>query len=123
MSYLQKHPKTGVYRIRRPIPVAARAAFGGRAVYLKSLGTKDLAEAKRAAFPILAEVQDRINRAIEGAVFWQTHIMGWYLTRLAEWSGWQIRGYDSRWVYESRDEFQKDLVPVHRDYDSLAGVG
>jgi len=110
MSYLQKHPKTGVYRIRRPIPVAARAAFGGRAVYLKSLGTKDLAEAKRAAFPILAEVQDRINRAIEGAVFWQTHDMQSYLVLFAEWSGWQIRRHDSRWVYDSRDEFQKDLA-------------
>ncbi len=64
MSYLQKHPKTDVYRVRRSIPEAARFAFQGRAVFLKTLGTKNLVEAKRLAFPVLAELQSKIDRAL-----------------------------------------------------------
>jgi hypothetical protein len=96
--------------VRRPIPPNARAAFDGRKEYLRTLGTKDLGEAKRLAFRVLAEVQERIDRAMSGAVFWQTHDMHWYLVRLAEWSGWQLRQFDSATIYETRDAFLEDLA-------------
>jgi len=73
MSFLQKHPKTGVYRVRIRIPGRAQAAFGGKREFLKSLGTKDLAEAKRLAFPIVAEVQAKIARAMAGQIHWEAH--------------------------------------------------
>src|SRR4051812_6686219 len=102
MSYLQRHPKSGVYRVRRPIPPGARAAFEGRKEYLRTLETKDVTEAKRLAFSILAEVQSKIDRALAGAVFWQTHDMGDYLTELAEWSGCHAR-LSNTFVYDSRN--------------------
>ena len=52
MSFVQKNPKSGVYRVRRLIPVDARMAFEGRKVFLKSLGTRDAQEAKRLALPV-----------------------------------------------------------------------
>lgn len=42
-------PRTGRLYLRRQIPVPLRAAFGGRAIYKKALGTKD-ASAARAVF-------------------------------------------------------------------------
>ena len=69
MSNIQKHPKSGVWRIRRAIPVAARFAFGGKREYLKSLGTKNYKEAQSKAFPILAEVHRRIDKACAGVLY------------------------------------------------------
>jgi hypothetical protein len=60
MSFVQKNPKSGVYRVRRLIPVDARMAFEGRKVFLKSLGTRDAQEAKRLALPVLVELDQRI---------------------------------------------------------------
>jgi integrase len=40
-----KHPTTGVYYLRRQIPGKMRPAFGGKALFKVSLGTKNAAEA------------------------------------------------------------------------------
>jgi integrase len=69
MSSVQKHPKSGVWRIRRAIPETARFAFGGKREYLKSLGTKNFKEAQSKAYPILAEVQRRIDKASAGVLY------------------------------------------------------
>lgn len=64
MTRPTKHPKTGVYWIRKGVPKALRAAVGKREL-IRSLGTKDCAEAKRLAPPILAEF-DGILAAARG---------------------------------------------------------
>jgi hypothetical protein len=40
MSYVQKHPKTGVYWFRRAIPVDIRAEFGGKRELKETLRPK-----------------------------------------------------------------------------------
>jgi hypothetical protein len=64
MSYVQKHAKSGVYRIRRALPAAARFAFGGKHEYIQSLYTKNYREAQSAPFPKLAELQRRMESVI-----------------------------------------------------------
>ena len=41
-----KHPRTGVYYVRRAVPKDLREALG-KVEYLKSLGTKDPSQAKK----------------------------------------------------------------------------
>lgn len=67
LTYLQKHPHTGVYRVRRIIPAAARHAFGGRREFLRSLRTRSLRDARSRAMPLLAELQTRIDEVLGGA--------------------------------------------------------
>ena len=67
LTYLQKHPHTGVYRVRRIIPAAARHAFGGRREFLRSLRTRSLRDARSRAMPLLAELQARIDEVLGGA--------------------------------------------------------
>ncbi len=50
MTYLLRHPKTGVYYFRRAVPDDLRSIIGKTAIK-KSLATKDMAEAKRRAHP------------------------------------------------------------------------
>jgi integrase len=64
-TYLQRSPKTGVYRVRRFIPEDVRPAFGGRREYVQSLGTRNLRQAKSLAMPILAELQSRMDASAE----------------------------------------------------------
>jgi hypothetical protein len=78
MSFLQKHTKSGVYRVRRKISPDARMAFGGKKVFLRSLGTKDTLLAKRLAFPVLADLDRRIAQAQSQGGFWATHDLGPY---------------------------------------------
>lgn len=85
-----KHPRTGVYYIRRAVPKDIRETFG-KSEYLKSLGTKDEREAKvlfpaalqesdaafarargkNATIDVLNDVQIR-----EVGEAWATHILG-----------------------------------------------
>jgi hypothetical protein len=53
-----KHPKTGVYWLRKRVPADLVAAVGKPQI-VKSLGTKDLAEAKRRHLQVLAELEAR----------------------------------------------------------------
>jgi hypothetical protein len=46
MSYLQRHPKTGVYWFRRSVPPELRRVVGKPEIR-KTLGTKDVREGKR----------------------------------------------------------------------------
>ena len=59
MTYLSKHPETGVYRFRRGIPPALRKAIGRGLEWNESLGTKDL----RVAKSLMPEVTERVNHA------------------------------------------------------------
>ena len=65
MSYLQRHPKTGVYWFRRGVPAELRPAIGRREVR-KSLGTKDVREAKRLCGDLAAETDRLFNSARAG---------------------------------------------------------
>ena len=65
VTFLQKHPDSGVYRVRRKIPPDAQHAFQARKIFLKSLGTEDPAEAKRLAIPVLAEFDQKVDRALQ----------------------------------------------------------
>lgn len=67
LTYLQKSPDTGVYRVRRIIPARMRHAFGGRREYLKSLGTREIGRARSLAMPILADLQVQFDR-IDGQI-------------------------------------------------------
>lgn len=68
MTYIQPHPKTKVYRIRRALPEKARFAFEGKLEFIQTLGTKNFKEAQSKAFPILANVQRRIDNALAGTL-------------------------------------------------------
>ncbi|WP_431285901.1 DUF6538 domain-containing protein [Humitalea sp. 24SJ18S-53] len=52
-----KHPKSGVYRARQAVPAALRP-FIGKTELLKTLGTKDPAEAKRRFPEVIAEFDE-----------------------------------------------------------------
>jgi hypothetical protein len=56
MSRPQKHPKTGVYWIRKRVP-ADLVPVVGKAEVTRSLGTKDPVEAKRRHRDALAEIE------------------------------------------------------------------
>lgn len=72
MSYLQRHPKSGVWRVRISVPPKLRELIGKREL-IESLSTKDHAEAKRLAPAVLARFQERISRAERGELFWLDH--------------------------------------------------
>lgn len=46
MARPQKHPKTGLYRVRKVVPAELRAVVGRREL-IESLGTKNPVEARR----------------------------------------------------------------------------
>ncbi|WP_088561353.1 site-specific integrase [Arboricoccus pini] len=58
-----RHPSTGVYHLRRRIPLDLRAAFHGRDIVKRSLRTKDPAEAKRLFVAANAELEAEFEAA------------------------------------------------------------
>ena len=56
MTYVRKHPKSGVYEFRRAVPEPLIGRIGKREIR-RSLGTRDFIEAKRLAHPIASEVE------------------------------------------------------------------
>ncbi len=113
MSFVQKHPKSGVYRVRRKIPPDARMAFGGRKIFLQSLGTKDPLEAKRLALPVLVELDKRIAQAQSQGGFWARHVRGHYLSEFAQWAGLTLPT-DAPWFFDSQPEFRAKLQEFFR---------
>lgn len=63
LAYLQRHPQTGVYRVRRRIPKSLQSLFDGRCEFIKSLETRNIGQAKSRALPIIAEIQQRFDKA------------------------------------------------------------
>tara|TARA_Y100000588_G_C13458046_1_gene587104 strand:+ start:140 stop:451 length:312 start_codon:yes stop_codon:yes gene_type:complete len=63
LTYLQRHPQTGVYRVRRRIPKSFQPFFDGRCEFIKSLETRNIGQAKSRALPIIAEIQQRFDKA------------------------------------------------------------
>jgi len=62
MTYLLRHPKSGVYYFRRTVPDDLRETIGKTAIK-ESLGTKDVREAKRRAHPVAARVDADFAKA------------------------------------------------------------
>ncbi|MGO8915031.1 MAG: DUF6538 domain-containing protein [Stellaceae bacterium] len=62
MTYLLRHPKTGVYSFRRAVPEDLRTIIGKTAIK-KSLGTKDVSEAKRRAHSVATGVEAEFEKA------------------------------------------------------------
>ena len=65
MSYLHKHPKTGMYWFWRAVPKALQKTIG-RTTIKKTLGTKDVGEAKRLCGAMAAETERLFNSAKAG---------------------------------------------------------
>lgn len=63
MTYLSRHPKTGVYYFRRAVPDDLRKIIGKTAIK-QTLGTKDVSEATRQRAP--PEHLPRARRATGG---------------------------------------------------------
>ena len=61
-----KHPKSGVYYYRKTVPESLRGALGRREIR-RSLGTKDLREAKLRYPEVAADVDAILTRAAGGA--------------------------------------------------------
>jgi len=61
------HPKTGVYCYRKVVPAPLRAVIG-RGEYRISLGTKDLAEAKRRYPAVASRLDAELAQAAGGPV-------------------------------------------------------
>src|SRR5215470_16391151 len=51
MTYLRRHPNSGVYYFRRAVPDDIRATIG-KTMVKQSLGTKEVVEAKRRVHPV-----------------------------------------------------------------------
>jgi integrase len=62
MTYLLRHAKTGVYYFRRAVPDDLRSVIGRTAIK-KSLGTKDVTEAKRRAHSVATGVEAEFEKA------------------------------------------------------------
>jgi hypothetical protein len=97
-----KHPKTGVYWLRRGVPEDLRALVGKREEK-KSLGTKDSAEAKRLHAIALAELEKRWARLKAGP------------RSLTERESHDMAAVvHDRWLEMHRDEpSQQTFWPVH----------
>jgi len=86
-------------------------AFEGRKVFLKSLGTRDPAEAKRLALPVLVELDQRIAQAQSAVGFWATHDRSEWLQEFAQSTG---RYPGSPWIFPSQIEFRTKLQEFFR---------
>ncbi|WP_318248987.1 site-specific integrase [Paraglaciecola chathamensis] len=62
MSSPFKHPKSGIYYLRKGVPKRLVPIIG-KAVFKQSLNTKDLREAKSLIIPLLADVDNQIRLA------------------------------------------------------------
>ena len=114
MTYIQPHPKTKIYRIRRAIPEKARFAFGGKLEYLETLGTKNFKEAQSKGYPKLAEIQRRIDNALAG-ILAETDEQA-FSTAIAfiEWDGrnggWGFFSHDpSPYIFDDQEHFLNRL--------------
>ena len=63
MTYLRKHPKTGAWYFRRTIPAGLRPHLAKGSDWYESLGTKDLAQAKK----LVKAVGQRVDAAFDAA--------------------------------------------------------
>ena len=60
---VDRHPKSGVWRVRIEVPPHLRPRLAGKTSYTKTLNTKDEAEARRRAPPVQATFQRLIDQA------------------------------------------------------------
>ncbi|MDD2704758.1 MAG: hypothetical protein PHU07_05420, partial [Acidocella sp.] len=71
MTCPTKHPKSGVYRLRKAIPPDLRAQaeklFGVSREFIVSLGVKDAAAARRLAPAVLAEIERKLDLCRQSA--------------------------------------------------------
>ena len=99
-----KHPKTGIYRMRKAVPASLRAVAGKRE-WEESLGTRDPAEAKAKAPSALAHIEAKHRAAIAASqpprTLTQREILEvageWYRAFVSDWEddpgardGWEM---------------------------------
>ncbi len=121
MPYLQKNAR-GTFRVRREIPEAARYAFDGKTWFIKSLGTKDAKQADERAIAVLAEFQEKVDRAVRGEVFWVSHDTGHYERAFFQWHGDEQAFYDTPHRFESRQDFVNSVTEfVHENGLAIRG--
>ena len=86
MASIYPHPKTRVYYWRRRVPDRLRAVVG-KTEWRVSLGTKNLAEAKRQALTVAADIQRQLDTAGLTVTLTQRQVFGlaadWMRDRLA----------------------------------------
>jgi hypothetical protein len=87
-----KHPKTGVYWLRKAVPAPLRAAVGKREMK-RSLGTKDPGQARDRAPAVIAEFEAALTNARSGAALGAALTLReiaaltaeWYREAITEW--------------------------------------
>ena|SRR5208283_255230 len=100
MTRPYQHPKTGVYWVRKVVPAPLRPIVGKREL-VASLGTKDPADAKVKAAPVIQRFESIIAAARNGGSrLTPDDLEGicqqWYRAALAEW--WEKPGQPSEWA-------------------------
>jgi hypothetical protein len=113
MTYLQKHPKTGVYYFRRAVPPELRQAVG-KSEWKRSLKTKDVAEAKRRVHEVGITVERVFQQArsgeatapaeasltLEDAEWLAT---AWLVDELGDDASDRVHGTSDRWIERFED--------------------
>ncbi|MDB5379483.1 MAG: recombinase XerD, partial [Rubritepida sp.] len=118
MTRPTKHPKTAIYRVRKTVPVALRAA-AGVTEWIVSLGTKDPLEARQKAAHALADIEARHAAAKAAALppraLTLREIMEvaseWYRAFVGDWE--DDPGHPGQW--EMMDDLAADQVEYSGD--------
>ncbi len=114
MTHIHKHPKTGVYRIRRAIPEAARFAFDNKREYIETLGTKVFKEAQSVAYPKLTWLQSRIDNAICGTLYDTEAHAHSAAVNFIEWDekngGNGQYPFDTPYIFDDEEDFLNKLT-------------
>jgi len=103
MTYLQKHPRSGVYWVRIGVPKPARDKLG-RTELTRTLKTKDGEDAKRLSLPVVAEFLKRIDIALGRGSFWESHDLELVAREFGRSLGSHY-GWNSPTTFENRKEF------------------
>src|SRR5262245_57741706 len=102
MQNLQRDPQTGLWRIRKSIPVDLRAKLGKRE-FLIPLGTRDSREAKIKALPLLAQIEVQIAEARKGRTYTDEQLDDQAVV-FARWTEREIRRIHRAWVQAGEPE-------------------
>ena len=106
MTRLQQHPKTRIYRLRQRVPEALKPQIGQREL-LKSLGTKDLREAKRRLSLLSVYVEQLLDAAQK--------------SEQSSWLWEAIQGFDGEWTTVAIEEHVEQARSLgDRDVDEIA---
>lgn len=129
----KKHPKTGVYYLRKPVPPGLRDVIG-KWELKESLRTKDPVEAKQRAPAVLARFEAIIASArATGRVLTDREVSAvcgeWYRREIAKWSEDYGRASDWEWAetlleerWHEDETGDRDLLAATEDRDDARAV-